>query len=84
MEASKFNIEFKSNFGFVSGATVNAAIRHIKSVDPMSKERLQRGWNGQATLVYLSSGLTAENVRNELTKFIQKHDNLHFYLNKVA
>jgi hypothetical protein len=80
----KYNIEFKSRFGFVPAQTVNAALRYLRKIDPTSHEYLQRGWNGQATLIYLESELSTQIIGDELTKFIQKYDHLYFYLGKKA
>ena len=78
--ANKFHIEFKSNFGFVPGKTVNSALKAIKNIDPSSHEHYQRGWDGQKTHVYLKSELTSVEARQILTKFINKYDYLYFYL----
>lgn len=68
----------KSNFGYISPNTVEAAIRRLRKEDPQVREKYQRGQINNSWVLYLETSLSLIDINRILTNFIQRYDYLYF------
>lgn len=75
-------IEFKSNFGMISGNTIDAAFRTIKKIDSTAFQHYEKNWDNRNRIysLFVTSERTPQELREQLTHFIQRYDYLYFYL----
>lgn len=78
----RMHIEFKSNFGMISGNTIDAAFRVIKRFDKSAFQHYEKHWDNRARIfsLWVTSEKTPQELRKQLTHFIQRYDYLYFYL----
>jgi hypothetical protein len=78
----KMEIEFKSNFGMISPNTIDAAFRQIKRIDKKAFQHYEKNWDNYRRVfsLFVTSERTPQELREQLTHFIQRYDYLYFYL----
>lgn len=78
----RVHIEFKSNFGMISPNTIDAAFRSIKKIDTSAFQHFEKNWDNRNRIfsLFVTSERTPQELRQQLTNFIQKYDYLYFYL----